>query len=205
VASTFSAKPYIFNKENLARYSGERYCRGCRCACPFDASYEQLQAQLFSAPAPATATRYDSHPLEPVRLPDSGVSAVLFHDEMLSPAHALLETSGLKLFVFDPRLHGGWSRKRLQFVADCLVELEEVEVWQGELADVLRHRGVAEVVTQRTPNPDLQALLRDQRVIWHAEPAFAPVSLGENALKRFSRYWEKVGPVLLGDRHYRKP
>ena len=205
VASTFSAKPYIFNKENLARYSGERYCRDCRSVCPFDASYEQLQAQLFSAPAPATATRYDSHPPTPVRLLPDGASAVLFHDEMLSPAHVLLKTGGLKLFIFDPGLHRAWSRKRLQFVADCLVELEEVEVWQGDLAHVLRHRGVAEVVTQRTPNPDLQALLRDQRVIWHAEPAFAPVSLGENALKRFSRYWQKVGPVLLGDRHYRKP
>lgn len=55
VASTFSAKPYIFNRENLERNTNGRFCRTCprRDACPFDASYEVLAAQLF--PRLATA------------------------------------------------------------------------------------------------------------------------------------------------------
>jgi deoxyribodipyrimidine photo-lyase len=52
VASSFSSKPYLFNRDNLERFSSGRYCRACAAAtngtCPFDASYEQLQAQLFS-------------------------------------------------------------------------------------------------------------------------------------------------------------
>ncbi len=55
VGSTFSHKPYIFNRENLERHSGGVYCQGCPLAdrsaaaggCPFDASYEALDAALF--------------------------------------------------------------------------------------------------------------------------------------------------------------
>ncbi len=49
VASTFGSKPYIFNRENLERYSDGVYCANCRQRqnCPFDKSYEQLSAELF--------------------------------------------------------------------------------------------------------------------------------------------------------------
>ena len=53
VASTFSNKPYIFNRENLERYTNSIYCRRCPHAqqCPFDASYEDLSARLFKIEA----------------------------------------------------------------------------------------------------------------------------------------------------------
>ncbi|MGB9634329.1 MAG: FAD-binding domain-containing protein [Chloroflexaceae bacterium] len=59
VASTFSHRPYIFNRENLERYSDGVYCRACplRSNCPFDASYETLQARLFPATPPPAAPR----------------------------------------------------------------------------------------------------------------------------------------------------
>lgn len=49
VASTFSSKPYIFNRENLEHYSGGIYCKNCpsKNKCPFDASYEELTERLF--------------------------------------------------------------------------------------------------------------------------------------------------------------
>jgi deoxyribodipyrimidine photo-lyase len=57
VASAFSHKPYIFNRANLERFSGGRFCAGCPAAtrggagrpggCPFEASYEVLQERLF--------------------------------------------------------------------------------------------------------------------------------------------------------------
>jgi deoxyribodipyrimidine photo-lyase len=49
VASTFSHKPYFFNRENLERYTDARYCSGCaaREACPFDGSYAALERRLF--------------------------------------------------------------------------------------------------------------------------------------------------------------
>jgi deoxyribodipyrimidine photo-lyase len=49
VASTFSHKPYIFNRANLERATDGRYCRDCARAddCPFAGSYEELAARLF--------------------------------------------------------------------------------------------------------------------------------------------------------------
>lgn len=54
VASTFSHKPYFFNRGNLERYSDGNYCHSCPSAnsCPFEGSYDQLENQLFS-PMPA--------------------------------------------------------------------------------------------------------------------------------------------------------
>ncbi len=49
VASTFSHKPYFFNRDNLERYTDAVYCRACPLAknCPLDASYEVLEDDLF--------------------------------------------------------------------------------------------------------------------------------------------------------------
>ncbi|MEI6431741.1 MAG: FAD-binding domain-containing protein [bacterium] len=56
VASTFSHKPYFFNRSNVEKFSrdsrtGTTYCTHCEAArsntCPFDASYEQLGKRLF--------------------------------------------------------------------------------------------------------------------------------------------------------------
>ncbi|TAG77801.1 MAG: deoxyribodipyrimidine photo-lyase [Burkholderiales bacterium] len=49
VASTFSSKPYFFNRENLERYTEGRYCAQCprARACPFDAPYPALEKKLF--------------------------------------------------------------------------------------------------------------------------------------------------------------
>jgi deoxyribodipyrimidine photo-lyase len=49
VASTFSQKPYFFNRENLERYTEGLYCRQCPLYghCDFEGSYEELEAKLF--------------------------------------------------------------------------------------------------------------------------------------------------------------
>ena len=50
VASTFAVKPYIFNRDNLERFTAGAHCAGCplaRGGCPFDASYETLERRLF--------------------------------------------------------------------------------------------------------------------------------------------------------------
>ena len=54
MASTFSHKPYFFNRSNLERYSDGRYCKSCPSvnSCPFEGSYDQLENKLF-APMPA--------------------------------------------------------------------------------------------------------------------------------------------------------
>lgn len=54
VASTFSSKPYIFNRENLERYTDSIYCANCpsKQACPFEADYATLSAKLFPKARP---------------------------------------------------------------------------------------------------------------------------------------------------------
>jgi deoxyribodipyrimidine photo-lyase len=52
VASTFGAKPYIFNRENIAKYSGNRWCATCTAQCPFHDSYPALSQKLFGSLEP---------------------------------------------------------------------------------------------------------------------------------------------------------
>ena len=49
VASTFSHKPYFFNRENLERYTEGRYCLTCarQNDCPFNKPYAALAEDLF--------------------------------------------------------------------------------------------------------------------------------------------------------------
>ncbi len=50
VASTFSHKPYFFNRENLEKYTGGIYCRVCpaRGNCDFEGTYDELSERLFA-------------------------------------------------------------------------------------------------------------------------------------------------------------
>jgi deoxyribodipyrimidine photo-lyase len=57
VASTFSHKPYIFNRENLERYAGAVLPGDPRQGDPFDYSYEELSEQLFSGEYQPEASR----------------------------------------------------------------------------------------------------------------------------------------------------
>lgn len=49
VASTFSHKPYFFNRENLEKYTEGKYCQQCPLygKCDFEGSYEQIEQRLF--------------------------------------------------------------------------------------------------------------------------------------------------------------
>lgn len=205
VASTFSSKPYFFNKENLGRFTGEKYCASCTAACPFNASYEQLNERLFKPSLVPSAKQYTLSPIAKRAVSGIPAIAVFIHDEMLSAAHALLTKPFPKIFVFDPQIHGAWTLNRLQFVADCLSEMEDVEIWLGDTYEVLMARGVGQVITQETPNCKIKDLLMPFSPKWEPVTKFADVEISPQRLKRFSRYWEKVGPLVLGDDNYRKP
>jgi len=197
VASTFSSKPYYFNKENLARYTGEKYCAGCTADCPFDASYETLQARLFTQPARTDAKRYLLHPVSMKTATTHKAVAVYIHDEMLSPNNSVLSQPFPKIFVFDPQLHGDWPLNRLQFVMDCLSEMMNVEVWAGDTYEVLMQRNVGELITQATPNTRIKEMLTPFLTKWQPVDKLVDVEMSDKRLQRFSRYWDKAGPLLL--------
>jgi len=168
VASSFSSKPYIFNRANLERYSGGEACRQCplnRRGCPFDASYEALEARLFPAPgahqpplakAPAAAAP-PAAPHAPALTNGSPVlqrPVLWVHGEALGPANPALQAHPGQpaLFVFDAELiagatatssdpqqaaAAGLSLQRLGFLYDCLLELP-VTIRRGNVvAEVL--------------------------------------------------------------------
>jgi deoxyribodipyrimidine photo-lyase len=62
VASTFSHKPYYFNRGNLNKYTDGVYCQRCPLfhECPFEGSYEQIEARLFPDAQPSD--NYGSNP-----------------------------------------------------------------------------------------------------------------------------------------------
>ena len=76
VASSFSHKPYFFNRGNLERYSDGHYCNSCSSAnnCPFEGSYEQLENRLF---APLPAVRDTGSARNRQRRSSGGASAAL--------------------------------------------------------------------------------------------------------------------------------
>ena len=205
VASTFSSKPYFFNKENLSRYTGGKYCANCHVECPFDASYEALNDKLFSMPLKADSIKHVWPQVPRNKVSHFPTKAIFVHDAMLSAAHPLLEKPFPKVFVFDPQLHGAWSLNRIQFMADCLSEMPSVEVWAGDTYEVLMQKGIGQVITQDTPNLKIKELLSPFIPDWQAVAKFVNVEISEKRLKRFSRYWEKVGPLVLSgtveDRH----
>jgi deoxyribodipyrimidine photo-lyase len=138
VASSFSHKPYIFNRANLERFSSGRYCVACPLAggdCPFEASYEALQARLFQPLDPRAASRaagpapglqplpqplpQPQPPPLPLPKPQPQSSPVAgpplrrpllwLHGEALGPANPALRAhpGAPALFVFDQELIEG--------------------------------------------------------------------------------------------------
>ena len=49
VASTFSHRPYLFNRENVQENGGKKWCERCEANCPFAATYPELERRLFAS------------------------------------------------------------------------------------------------------------------------------------------------------------
>lgn len=223
VASSFSSKPYIFNRANLERFGGDHHCRDCALAgagCPFEASYEELQQRLF-APAPTkdagaapTAAPVDA-PGRPSLLAVPSPAAagplprrplVWVHPEALGPANPALKAwpAAPALVVLDPALLAGWGPSRLRdgFVRECALELP-VELRQGDTAEqvlaIAAAHGADAVVTSQGVDPRLGAIAarlaeRLPLVVLEPEPFVRLESPPD--LRRFSRYWRQAEPVV---------
>ena len=162
VASSFSHKPYLFNRANLERFSGGRHCQGCpraQAGCPFEASYEELQSRLFRPFSPRSEAM---RPAETGSNPALAVPAasgppptrplVWLHGEALGPSNPALSAhpDAPSVFVFDAELLAGRTPSsgghpavgaapqplaagRLRFLRECLAELP-AQVRQGDVA-----------------------------------------------------------------------
>ncbi len=200
VASTFGSKPYFYNKENLSKYSENQFCQKCNVKCPFDRSYEALGEQLFK-PTSAPAKIHKKTELPKYQKKLGSDTVVLFYDEMLSSTNSLYGSEHRKVFVFDTAMQNDWAVKRLQFIADCLVEMPDIEIWVGNTAEVLSTLNIKNIITQNTPNLMLKSLITDYDVLYVAE--LEPYSdelaqkITSKDLRRFSKYWNVVGSEIL--------
>lgn len=216
VASTFASKAYIFNRENLERYTGGAYCRSCPHAeartCPFERDYSALEQTLFpmlgsdqqGAVAPTPPRTFV--PLEASESAPriSGTPLMWVHTDSLNPGSPMLAAHPDSPIVFI------WDRewitkskitlKRIVFLAECLREMPgTIELRVGdpavELLSAARECGADYLLVQRTPDPRLQnaaaAVRQHLPVVWFDPPAFVE---GVRAfdLKRFSRYWQRA-------------
>ena len=221
VEGTFASKPYFMNRENIEGFSGGRWCRGCRTACPFDKSYTDLQRILFGGSLAPLAGR-GGNAVEPVSPapgpePEPNMSAsaeiVWVHDGAMSwesPAVAAKPSAPL-VFAFDTAAMRAEppARHRVEFVLDGIEDLfarapnPAGAVLAGDLAESVgraaRAAGASTVHLERSAEPavaEAVAELRERfRVVEHEAPELARYA---DEPRRFSRYWDKVGPALTG-------
>ncbi len=209
VASTFSHKPYVFNRENVLKYSGDRFAHH-QASDPFDTDYESIAATLFCPPDPtAPQNRFDltihakpeSHDQEPF---DPHRAITWVHDRMMSSDHpAVTETAGC-FFVWDDARYArsAYSAGRIAFLQSALF-CDDLHTGEVDLVSTIhqaaRSRGATTIVTGATPDPRLQqaiaalAKLIQVRVV--STRPFVELT-GRVDLRRFSRYWSKVEPLV---------
>lgn len=221
VESTFASKPYFMNKENIAHYSGNRWCAGCPAKCPFDASYERLEKSLFAGNRAPLAETGKPSVLSRLNLPvvsddDSAIPAearsiVWVHDAAMSAIDRAILTNpdAMLVFVFD--IAEAWAEHRYRFVREGWTDLIATSpnrhhaIIVGEPATELerlaRSTGCREIHISEHPNPlvrrTIVAMESKLEVTVHSRPIFAEYT---DEPKRFTRYWDKVAMQVLGYR-----
>ena len=221
VAGTFSAKPYLFNRENLERYSGGAHCRTCPLLgrCDVEGSYEDLAARLFH-PATAAEVRpslqIKATPAWRVTSPASSGGPTLVWLTLDSasesgPAAAAFAESP-RIFAVDP----AWleserpTLKRVLFLFECLAEISNLSVVLGDPGEAVAAEaesvGAGRVAVADTPCPrsrtHAEAIGRRVHVEVVPWPRFVDDRRVDD-LTRFSRYWRKVEKSAMtpgGDR-----
>ena len=154
VAGTFSAKPYLFNRENLETFTGGSHCRRCPVfgACDVEGSYEDLAERLFIAGAGPRSTPTPSiRPAPPWRPGDRPpavdqplVWLTLDSASANAPA-AAAHPAAPRIFVVD----ADWlteerpALKRLVFLWECLADVPAVEIHVGDPRAILPARAAA--------------------------------------------------------------
>jgi deoxyribodipyrimidine photo-lyase len=212
VAGTFSAKPYLFNRENLERYTSAYHCRPCPLLgrCDVEGAYEALDARLF-APPPAAARPplriRPAAPWSPVAASPRRPLVWLTLDSAAptGPAAAAWPEAP-RLFVIDR----AWlaaerpTLKRLAFLFECLADVPGIEIRVGDPAAILPTRAAAlgcdAVAVAESPCPLVRraatAIAAALPLVVAAWPPFCDRSRVDD-LGRFSRYWQRVSRSAL--------
>ena len=206
VAGTFAAKPYLFNRENLERFTNGVHCRQCPLLgrCDVEGSYEDLSVRLFTAnPEPRPPLRIRPAAPEPhAAVPARPLVWLTLDSAAAASPGAAAFPEAPRLFVVDD----GWlmaerpAIKRLLFLFECLADVPGVEVLAGDPADLVPRwaalQGCDGVVMAETACPRIRRAAQAMRarlpVASLPWPTFCDRSRVAD-LGRFSRYWQKAG------------
>lgn len=203
IASTFSHKPYFFNQENLAKYTNNQYCASCQASCPFNNTYENLEKKLFAATEQTARQHKITTPITNDKT-TGHQTIVLVHDEMLNSAHPLLQLPYQKVFIFDRDYYQNWSTKRLQFIADCLIEMPAVNVWIGNTSSILAQLNTQHIHTQNTPNLIIKQRIAGYPTTWQSEEKVCQANLAAADIKSFSRFWKIAAQDFISESNKEK-
>ncbi len=187
-ASTFSHKPYIFNRANVLKYSGDRFVEHDANDL-FDDGYEAIAQKLFPRAvvmdegagvrdggggfgSGAGGRSFWSKPEEDDAMDESspGGHLVWVHDGMLSADHpamrGLMDGSACAIFVIDCTRSGRdrWSAKRWRFIGESLAEMPVRVIASNDVVATIlgevERSGVDRVVTGHSPDPAIGRVVR---------------------------------------------
>lgn len=209
VAGTFAAKPYLFNRENLERYTDGAHCRPCPLLgrCDVEGDYDALAARLF-APGTAATPRPAPRLRAAARWsPGTGTAGrrplvwlTLDAASATSPAAAAFPDAPRLFVVADDWLVAERpSLKRLVFLFECLADVSDVEVVVGdpreEIPAAAARHGCDSVAIADTPCPRTRraadAIAATAPLVAVPWPAFCEPRPSAD-LGRFSRFWQRV-------------
>jgi len=171
VAGTFSAKPYLFNRENLETFTGGLHCQPCglRGFCSVEGSYDELAGRLFVAnPSirreplrirPRLETAATHAATEPVAARQNPLVWLTLDSVAATSPAAAAHPEAPRIFLIDPE----WiamerpTLNRLLFLFECLAEVPRIEVIVGDprrsIQERARAHGCDWLVVAETPCP----------------------------------------------------
>ncbi len=123
---------------------------------------------------------------------------IWLHEDCLRATHNLFAAAPdtPAVFVWDDAYMSAmhFGLKRRVFIYETLCELQ-VDIYAGDTARVLESFGAAEIVTGKTPNPQLKAVMQELRgggkVSAIADDPFVRMD-SPPELRRFFKYWNKA-------------
>lgn len=209
VAGTFSAKPYIFNRENLERFTDGRFCSDCRLAgrCDLEGSYDALASAWF-CDEPRQRPKLTIPPT-PTWQPPMAARAAGGHPLVWLTLDSLSEASPAaqahptapRVCLIDP----AWlarerpSRLRLQFILECLADVERLDLALADpvagLTEAVAGHAATGVAVAETPCPFVRQAAEIFAATHPLQVVTGPPLVDHRRISdlgRFSRYWSKV-------------
>ena len=129
---------------------------------------------------------------------------IWLHEDCLRATHHLFahapDAEGAAVFIWDDAYMNAmhYGLKRRVFIYETLCELS-VDIYAGNTIETLKDRqsrlGVDEIITGKTPNPALKAMMHSLRarvkVSTIADAPFVQMD-SPPELRRFFKYWNKA-------------